>query len=382
MKRNFVFFFVLLLLAGLAAPAAFAQATGSVKGVCKDREGNPIVGATVEFLSSETGHKYTLKTDKKGEYFSLGISPGKYTVTLRKDGAEVYHFNNFPVELDESKLDFDMKKEQASAAQGQGLSAEQVKQVQETQAKASKDKEVVKALNEHLQTAAQQMQAGTFDLAVATLQEAVTIDPNRDLLYFKLGDAYRMSAPKQTDPAEKQKRYDSSVTAYQKAIELRKALAADPLNKEAAESPQKLAAYYNNLAEVLNKAGKVDESVKTYHQAAEADPPHAGQYLFNAGAVLTNAGRVDDALAAFDAVIAADPKKADAYYWKGVNLIGKAVTKGDKMVAPPGTSEAFNKYLELDPTGQFAQPAKDMLATIGAAVETSFGKPKKPSGKK
>lgn len=382
MKRNFVFFFVLVLLAGLAAPAAFAQATGSVKGACKDRDGNPIVGATVEFLSSETGHKYSLKTDKKGEYFSLGISPGKYTVTLRKDGVEVYHFNNFPVELDDAKLDFDMKKEQASAAQGQGLSAEQLKQVQETQAKASKDKDVVKALNEHLQTAAQQMQAGTFDLAVTTLQEAVTIDPNRDLLYFKLGDAYRMSAPKQTDPAEKQKRYDASVAAYQRAIELRKVIAADPLNKEAAESPQKLAAYYNNLAEVLNKAGKVDESVKTYGQAAEADPAHAGQYLFNSGAVLTNAGRVDDALAAFDKVIAADPTKADAYYWKGVNLIGKAVTKGDKMVAPSGTSEAFNKYLELAPTGQFAQPAKDMLAQIGAAVETSFGNKKKPSGKK
>jgi hypothetical protein len=57
-------------------------------------------------------------------------------------------------------------------------------------------------------------------------------------------------------------------------------------------------------------------------------------------------------------------------------MVGKATLKGDKMEAPPGTDEAFNKYLELQPTGQFAEPAKQMLASIGAEVQTSFGKPK------
>ena len=99
-------------------------------------------------------------------------------------------------------------------------------------------------------------------------------------------------------------------------------------------------------------------------------------YYFNLGAVLTNVGKMDDAIAAFDKAIAADPTRADAYYFKGVNLMGKATLKGDKMVAPAGTSEAFNKYLELQPTGQFAEPAKQMLASIGATVETSFGKKK------
>jgi hypothetical protein len=56
--------------------------------------------------------------------------------------------------------------------------------------------------------------------------------------------------------------------------------------------------------------------------------------------------------------------------------MGKATLKGDKMVAPDGTAEAFNKYLELQPTGQFADPAKQMLASIGATIETNFGKKK------
>ncbi len=106
-------------------------------------------------------------------------------------------------------------------------------------------------------------------------------------------------------------------------------------------------------------------------------------YLFNEGAVLTNAGRADDAIAVWDKVIAADPTKAAAYYQKGVNLIGKETIGADgKVVAPPGTAEAFQKYLELDPNGPFAEGAKAMLASIGAAVETGFGTTKKKPVKK
>ena len=52
------------------------------------------------------------------------------------------------------------------------------------------------------------------------------------------------------------------------------------------------------------------------------------------------------------------------------------------MVAPEGTAEAFNKYLELDPSGQYADGAKAMLASIGVSVETSYGKGKAPPAKK
>jgi hypothetical protein len=62
-----------------------------------------------------------------------------------------------------------------------------------------------------------------------------------------------------------------------------------------------------------------------------------------------------------------------------VNLIGKeTIGKDGKAIAPEGTAEAFQKYLELDPTGQFAEAAKGMLASIGATVQTGFGTQKKP----
>jgi tetratricopeptide (TPR) repeat protein len=375
MTKYFILPLLLVLAVATFAPLALAQTTGTVKGVCKDVDGNPIVKADVEWTGVESGHTYKLQTNGKGEYFSLGIVPGKYNVKLSKDGKEIFHINNVAVGLDETALDFDLKKEKINAAQAQGMTPEQAKAKADAEAKAAAETKTVGTLNEKLKAAGAATDAGDYDTAIATLNEANQIDPTRDLIWFKLGDAYRMSAPKQADPAEKQKRYADAATDYQKAIDLRSA------SEQAAKDPennQKMAAYYNNLAEVYSKSNKVDDSVANYNKAAQLDPTHAGTYLFNAGAVLTNAGKVDDAIAAFDKVIAADPTKADAYYWKGVNLIGKATLKGDKMVAPEGTAEAFRKYLELQPDGKMAQPAKDMLASIGAPVETGFGK-KKPA---
>jgi tetratricopeptide (TPR) repeat protein len=381
MKRYFALplFFFFALAVVLATPLAHAQ-TGSIKGVCKNLDGTPVAGAEVEWYGTDTGRKYTLKTNNKGEYFSLGVLPGKYNVKLTKDGKEMFHINGVVVTSGETTTDIDLKKEQAAAAAGQGKTPEQLKAEQEQREKAAKENNTVKALNDKIVEANTASTAGDFEKAIASLNEAVAMDNTRDLIWFKLGDAYRQSAPKQTDPDEKKKRYESAVTDYQKAIELRKG------SEQAAKDPEnnkKLAAYYNNLAEAFSKEGKVDDSITAYNQAAQLAPDNAAQYYFNEGAVLTNAGKADEANVAFDKVIAADPSKALAYYWKGINLIGKAtVGKDNKMVAPDGTAEAFQKYLELDPNGPQAQVAKDMLASIGASVETGFGTKKKPPVKK
>jgi tetratricopeptide (TPR) repeat protein len=118
--------------------------------------------------------------------------------------------------------------------------------------------------------------------------------------------------------------------------------------------------------------------------AAQVNPAGAAQYYYNQGAVLTNSGRVDQANAAFDKSIVADPNKAESYYQKGVNLINKATTdpKTGKVIPAPGTEEALNKYLELQPNGPFAEGAKGMLQYIGGTIETSFGNKKKPAPKK
>jgi tetratricopeptide (TPR) repeat protein len=362
-KLSFVMMAVLTL--ALLVPAAWAQ-TGSIKGTIIDENGKPMAGVQVQMVSKETGRKYQLKSDSKGQIFSLGIAPGAYDVTFTDaNGQLLTKFTNFPVKLDENKLDVDMKKERSTAVQA--LTEEQKKQIEAAQ----KENNTIKGLNEKLAAAKIASDAGQFDQAVQILTEATQTDPTRDIIWFKLADAQRSAAQKATDPAAKKAGYEGSLDSYKKALSL-----------AGNTKPDLLGATYNNMADSYARLGQTDEAIKSYDQAATTNPAGAGGYYFNEGAVFTNTGKIDDALKAFDKAIAADPTKATAYYWKGVNLMGKATLKGNKMEAPEGTAEAFNKYLELDPTGQFADPAKQMLASIGASVQTSFGKPKATGKKK
>src|SRR5207249_8990208 len=210
-----------------------------------------------------------------GEYFSLGIEPGKYKVTLSQDGKQLDSVNNFPVQTDEATLDFDLKKSQAEAAKQQGVNPEQLKQMQEQQAKAAKEKDVVKGLNEKLAAANTSMQAGDFDSAVNALNEATQMDATRDLLWARLGDAYLGSAGKQTDAAEKTRHYGEAVTDYQKAIDLKqKAMESAPAKPD---DPKLLAAYYNNLGQAQARTGKTVDAIKSYDKAAQLNPtePHS-----------------------------------------------------------------------------------------------------------
>src|ERR1022692_4897581 len=176
MRKYFILPLLLVLAMGLLAPLAFTQTTGSVKGVCKDVEGKPIAGAEVEWSSAETGHKYPIKTNNKGEYFSLGVVPGKYTVKLSKDGKELYHFSGVTTGLDEFQLDFDLKKEQAGNAAAQGKTPEQIKAEAEQREKAAKEGNTVKALNDKMKEASAASEAGDYDKALASLNDANALD--------------------------------------------------------------------------------------------------------------------------------------------------------------------------------------------------------------
>jgi len=387
MKKHYAILLMAVLMVTLLGRVAFAQGvSASVKGTCKDVQGNPVVDAVVVWENQDNGQKYTLKTNKKGDFFSLGITSGRYTVTLYKNSDDMKakkpldFVKGFTVTLDENVLNFDAKEQQARAAKGEGLSADQQKDRQEQAAKQQKETTTVKSLQAKLDAANAAITAKDYETAITALTEANQIDATRDIIWYRLGDAYRLSAAGQADRAEKQKRYDSAVDAYQKAIQLKQDAITSGKEKDATKANQQLAGFYINLADAYAKSQKVDDAVKSYEAAAKADPTQAGSAFFNMGAVYTNAGHVDEANAAFDRCIAADPTRAEAYYQKGVNLMGKATLKGDKQIPAPGTVEAFQKYLELAPTGPNADAAKAMIASFGESVETGFGK-KKPAKK-
>src|SRR5450756_3250232 len=122
MKKHIALVVWLTFLLGICAAPVWAQLTATVKGVAKDENGKPIEGATVELYQAETNRKVTLKTNAKGEYFSLGIAAGTYKFSLIKDGQVIDSFERVPVGVsEERRVDFDLAKDR-QAAQKAGVS--------------------------------------------------------------------------------------------------------------------------------------------------------------------------------------------------------------------------------------------------------------------
>jgi len=92
-----------------------------------------------------------------------------------------------------------------------------------------------------------------------------------------------------------------------------------------------------------------------------------------------NSGQIGASETAFQKAIEANPNYADAQFQYATALSAKLTTGADgKIVAPAGMKEALEKYLALEPNGQFAEAAKGMLQTIGATIQTNYSNPNAP----
>jgi tetratricopeptide (TPR) repeat protein len=291
-----------------------------------------------------------------------------YNVTVVIDGKDADKQNN--VRLASSapgEVNFDLKEAQQRAQGTPQITAEQARSMSPEQ-KAALEKQLKERegqlkkrteLNESFNAGLAALQAKQYDQAVTSLAKASEVDPTQSAVWAQLGDAYAGLAATKTGP-EFDTTMQKGLEAYAKAIELK---------------PDDAAAH-NNYALALAKAKKFPEMQAELKKAVDLDPPGAGKYYYNLGALLVNSGQNDAAGEAFKKAIDSDPNYAEAYYQYGVTLVGKAAIGADGKITPvPGTVEALQKYLDLQPTGQFAQSAKDMMATLGSSVETKFQNP-------
>ena len=337
---------------------AWAQ-TAAFEGTIKGPDGKPIPGAQMKIERQDVRGNYTVKTDKKGHYFYGGLPLGNYKITVMVDGQDRGYQTGRTKVGETIDVSFDLKAEGAPPVDNdanRGLSAAD-KAAQEKQDKANAAAMAKnKALNDAFNAGKTAAAANNWDGAIEGFSKASEVDPNQHVVWGNLADSYAARAKSKTG-ADQTADLEKSAEAYQKAI----AIKPDD------------AAYHNNYALVLAQEKKYDDAQAELTKAAQADPPNAGKYYFNLGAVYVNTGNGDAAMTAFKKAIETDPNYADAYYQYGLSLMGKATTDtSGKIIAPPGTIEAFQKYLELKPDGPFAQPSKDMIASLGGTVQTNF----------
>jgi tetratricopeptide (TPR) repeat protein len=373
--------------AGMAflAVSAFAQIT-TIEGIVKGQDGKPVEKAEVQIVRTDIKGSYKTKTDKKGHYLYMGLPMGKYDVTVLVDGKVMDAMKGVSTRPgDPIPVNFDLKASQADKAQQQqqmakaietgtlttdqerSMSPEQKaameKQIKEQSEKMKKNKELNDAFNAGMEA----MTAKKYPDAVAAFEKAKAADPTQQAIYAQLGEAHLKMAEGKTG-ADYDAQIAGAMEAYSKAIELKP---DDPGS-------------HNNYALALAKAKKFPEMQTELKKAADLDPQNAGKYYYNLGAILVNSGQAEAAGEAFKKAIELTPTYADAYYQYGVTLVGQAkIDPGTGKVTPvPGTVEAFQKYLELQPNGQWAAASKEMLTSLGGSIETKFTDPNAPATKK
>jgi tetratricopeptide (TPR) repeat protein len=359
---------VLVPLAAVLGPGAAAQ-TATVRGQVRDLEGKPFAGVVVVLRAADQGQLYELKTDKNGNYVQAGLRGGVYELVVKVKDTVVHGPVQFRVSAGEDHVE-DVNFKDIKAKQGAAMTEAQKKQEEEAKkfegVKAHFDTgvatlEQAKQTRAELQHAQGEQRAPLQEKLTQLSDQAATefqaatqamseTDINRHVVMAKLGETYEIGG-----------KYEEAAAAYQKAVELK------PDN----------AGYYNNLGNVLAKLGKIAEAEAAYQKSATLDPANAANAWRNLGIVLFQSGKYKEAIDPLKKSLDLDPKSAQGWYVLGAVLVGAMDFKkeGDKVIPVllPGTVEAYQKCIELDPNGNFGVQAKEGLAQLqamGLGIET------------
>lgn len=308
----------------LPAAPAFAQAQGSLRGVVLDPAGKPVPDAEITFeYIGDVQITVNVKTNARGEFTRVGMRTGQWKMTATKD--KLIGRQNVTVVISTlTKIpDLTIKEAVEGATDTSGMTNKEIE---------ARNK-LMAAMQAEF-AAADAMVSTDPDGAIAKYTTVASQIPNCAICYAKMGDAYM----KKDDKSKAEE-------SYLKAISL------DP----------KLADPYSALAVLYNSQKKFDEATKMSEKANEllgasatgGDPAA----VFNQGIIYWNqGGKAAEAKAQFQKAIQLDPKMADAHYWLGMANLN--------LGQIPDAVKAFEEYLKVAPTGQYAEMVKGILKTI------------------
>lgn len=127
---------------------------------------------------------------------------------------------------------------------------------------------------------------------------------------------------------------------------------AESLYRRAIELDPWLAIAYTNLGNICFRRGEEDAAVALYRKALLIDTAQP-EAQYNLGYVMLERGEAEQAVNFFRGAIRSDPRFADAYF----NL----AMAYEQIGAPDEARPCWHKYLEIEPTGTWADIARRHL---------------------
>jgi tetratricopeptide (TPR) repeat protein len=329
--RRIVTLAVCLAVISLLAMPAMAQ-NRIIRGKVTNEKGEIVAGGEVTITGTDIKREYKVNTDKKGEYFYMGIPTGTYRVVIRAKGYQPDFSQGIRPVIGDNVFNFTLKPGDEKMKMPFDMSQAEIEKLKEDLKKAEKAKSMAGEVKVAFDAGLAAMAAGNYPEAITKFQEALAKDPEQAYIQANLGDALA-----------KTNKNDEAVAAYQKAIGLK---------------PDD-AALYTNLGVLLGKMGKTVESQEMFKKAASLNPGAAAQNFYNLGATLVNDGKAAEAAEAFKQAIAADPNYAEAYYQLGLCMAGGPTTIPDAI-------KALQKYVQIGQKPDQVETAKAIIQSLQA----------------
>ncbi|MBI3663853.1 MAG: carboxypeptidase regulatory-like domain-containing protein [Acidobacteria bacterium] len=361
-------FLPLALLALVLAGPAVAQ-IAHVEGEVRNVEGKPFPDVTIVLKNNDSGQVLETKTDKNGEFLMNGLRLGIWTLTVKvkgdvsweqkvqvkMGGADKVIINFKEINAKQSTEDMAArKKQEEERSKFQGMKEHfDAGRAALDQAIAAKNEiqKMPAADRGPLTEKLTQVSTTAITELEAAKQAAPPSDPNLHIVLSNLGQAYDIAG-----------RYDDAIAAFTKASELK----------------PEMAGYYQALGTAQARTGKVTEAMATCDKAAAlpsnaaaADAAQVTASCYgNVGIILQNGGKMKESIEPLKKATTINPANADYWFLLGRGLVNAMDYKTEggtmKTIIQPGTAEAYQKYLELAPSGRFAQDAKEGLAMLEA----------------
>ncbi len=364
MKRTLSLWLAFAALAAMPLIAQEAQ-LAKVHGHVTNPVGSSETAGTIS-LSQDGGKTsvYTFQLAGSGDYKGEA-KPGTYTVVYRRPDTPA---DKMIDQLENVKLvagtdvvaDIDMSRKEYVDK----LPSEQRQQLEELKKKNAevlKTNSLIKNLNADLASVRASIKEKKYEEAEQLMLKDTTAKPDAPVLWIELGQAQLGL-----------KKYDEAEASFKKTLDL------DNASKK--PTPELQGGALSGLGEIYARQGKIPDANNYFGQAAKAFPGGAAQYLTNEAVIFYQTGNADASVAAADEALKVDPTSRPLlYYLKGNGLVQKATVdpKTQTIVLPPGCADAFQKYLELDPNGQFAPDVKSILQSAGQKISSGFSNKKK-----
>lgn len=308
----------LVVLVALAAVPAFSQAghgKGRLGGLVLDPDRNPMPGVKVTLKYAEVGNLVLeTKTGKKGDWSFIGLGTGKWTLTVSAPGYMPYES---VVRVSQLETNPKVEVVLGKADKAAGI--------------ISDDQSVVL-----LEQGNQFYKDGRYDEAIEAFQKFQEANPGLYQIQVSIADSYREKGD-----------YDKAIAVYNEVL----TLAASDL-KLGREMSAKA---FSGIGNCHLKQGRLQEAQDYFQRSIEASPKDA-ILAYNVGEIYFSNQALDEAVRYFE--LAAQIKADFPDPWLKLGYV--YLNKADNAKA----AESFEKFLVLEPEGERAALARNVLGLI------------------